>query len=107
MKAPKYQRAEMLEAALQEAVHTFEDPVEGLEITDMGVVAWAAGRFILMSCRWDNSYSPDGEPLLGSGAWSAQYLNDCDASYRRSSESIASMRPWWRRWWGYRTSGRR
>jgi hypothetical protein len=37
MKAPKYQRAEMPAAALQEAVYTFEDPVEGLEITDMGV----------------------------------------------------------------------
>jgi hypothetical protein len=41
---------------------------------------WAAGRFILMTCRWDNSYSTDGAPLLGSGAWSAQYVNDCDAS---------------------------
>jgi hypothetical protein len=107
MKAPKYQRAEMLEAALQEAVHTFEGPVEGLEITELGVVAWAAGRFILMSCRWDNSYSADGEPLPGSGVWSAQYINDCDASYRQSSESIASMRPWWRRWWRHRTLGRR
>ncbi len=63
MKAPKYQRAEMLAAALQQAVYTFEDPVEGLEITDVGVVAWAAGRFILMTCRWDNSYSADGAPL--------------------------------------------
>jgi hypothetical protein len=107
MKAPKYQRAEMLAAALQEAVYTFEDPVEGLETTDMGVVAWAAGRFILMTCRWHNSYSADGAPLLGSGAWSAQYVNDCDASYRQSSKRITSMRPWWRHWWRQRTSGRR
>ena len=82
MKAPKYQRAEMLAAALQEAVHTLDDPVEGLEIMEKGVVAWAAGRFILMSYRWDNAYNPNGAPLLGSGAWSAQYVADCDASYR-------------------------
>ena len=74
MKAPKYQRAEMLNAALQEAVQTLEDPVEGLEITDKGVVAWAAGRFILISYHWDNDYGADGVPLLGSGAWSARYV---------------------------------
>ncbi len=82
MKAPKYQRAEMLAAALREAVHTLDDPVEGLEITDKGVVAWAAGRFILMSYRWDNDYRADGAPVLGGGAWSAQYVADCDASHR-------------------------
>jgi hypothetical protein len=84
MKAPKYQRAEMLAAALQEAAYTLDDPIEGLEITDKGVVAWAARRFILMSYRWDNSYSADGAPLLGSGAWSVHYVTDCDASYRIS-----------------------
>jgi hypothetical protein len=84
MKAPKYQRAEILAAALQEAVHTLDDPVEGLEIMDKGVVAWAGGRFILMSYRWDNDCNADGAPLLGGGAWSARYVTDCDASYRRS-----------------------
>jgi hypothetical protein len=85
MKAPKYQRAEMLAAALQEAVQALSDPVEGLEVTDKGVVAWAAGRFILMTYRWDNDYGAKGEPLLGGGAWSARYAMDCDASYRNSS----------------------
>jgi hypothetical protein len=82
MKAPKYQRTEMLAAVLQEAAHTLADPVEGLEVMDEGVVAWAAGRFILMSCRWDNAYGPQGAPVLGGGAWSAHYVADCDASYR-------------------------
>ena len=98
MKAPKYQRAEMLDAALQEAVQTLEDPVEGLEMTDKGVVAWAAGRFILMSYRWDNDYGGDGAPLLGSGAWSARYVADCDASFRHLSTGASSTLPWWRRW---------
>lgn len=82
MKAPKYQHAEILATALREALYILDDPVEGLEITDKGVVAWAAGRFILMSYRWDNKYNANGEPLPGSGAWSAQYVADCDASYR-------------------------
>ena len=107
MKAPKYQRAEMLEAALQEAVHTFEGPVEGREITEWGLWPGPPVGSYSTSCRSDNSYSADGEPLLGSGVWSAQYINDCDASYRQSSESIALMRPWWRRWWWHPTSGRR
>jgi hypothetical protein len=106
MKAPKYQRAEMLNAALQEAVQTLEDPVEGLEATNNGVVAWAAGRFILMSYRWDNDYGADGAPLPGSGAWSARYVADCAASFRHSSTRAASILPWWRRWGRLRTPGR-
>ena len=80
MKAPKYQRAEMLEAAVLEAAHTLDDPIEGLAITDRGVVAWAAGRYILLAYRWDNDYAASGEPMLGGGAWSARYVADCDAS---------------------------
>jgi hypothetical protein len=80
MKAPKYQRAELLDAALREAVQTMEDPVEGLAITDKGVIAWAAGRYILMTYRWDNDHAEGGEPLLGGGAWLAEYVADCDAS---------------------------
>jgi hypothetical protein len=84
MKAPKYQRVEILAAALQEAGHSLDDPIEGLEITDKGIVAWAAGRFILMTYRWDNDYNTDGTPLPGGGAWSVQYVADCDSSYRGS-----------------------
>jgi hypothetical protein len=61
MKAPKYQRADMLAAALQEAMYTLDDPIEGLEVID---------------------YGADGAPILGGGAWSTQYVADCDASYR-------------------------
>lgn len=82
MKSPKYQRAELLEAALREAVQTLDDPVEGLAITDKGLLAWAAGRYILMTYRWDNDYGEGGAPLLGTGAWLAQYATDCDASCR-------------------------
>lgn len=82
MKAPRYQRAEILVAALQEAVYTLDDPVEGLEIIEKGVLAWAGGRFILMSYRWNNEYRADGAPIVGGGAWSAHYVADCDASYR-------------------------
>lgn len=85
----------MLGAALQKAVETLEDPVEGLEITEKGVVAWAAGRFILMSCRWDNGWAEDGKPILGTGAWSARYDFDCDAPCRRA---LTSSKPWWHRW---------
>ncbi|MGZ5926773.1 MAG: hypothetical protein ACXWLJ_08835 [Rhizomicrobium sp.] len=86
MKAPKYQRAEMLAAALAEAIDNLADPVEGLEITDEGAVAWAAGRFILMAIRWDNDYAQDGTPLLGGGAWSARYVRDCEAPCRQPSK---------------------
>ena len=86
MKAPKYQRADILAAALNIATGILADPIEGLEVADNGLVSWAAGRFILMTYCWDNDYAQDGAPLLGGGAWSVQYVRDCDASYRRSSD---------------------
>ncbi len=46
MKAPKYQRMEAFEAAVQTAGHERTDPIEGLQITDKGIVAWAGGRAI-------------------------------------------------------------
>ena len=85
MKAPKYQRAEILAAALGVAADTLADPIEGLEITGKGVVAWAAGRFILMTYCWDNDYAQDGAPVPGGGVWTVRYVRDCDASYRHSS----------------------
>jgi hypothetical protein len=84
MKAPKYQRMEMLQAAIQAAGYELSDPIEGLEITPQGVVAWAGGRHILLSYRWANDYGKNGEPLLGSGAWTADYVRDCDASSRQT-----------------------
>lgn len=97
MKAPRYQRVEMLQAALHEAAQTLNDPVEGLVVTDKGVVAWADGRHILMSYRWDNEFTDSGSPLLGSGAWSAQYVTDCAADFSRVSEETVPKRRWWSR----------
>lgn len=84
MKAPKYQRMEILQAVIQAAGYELSDPIDGLEVTPQGVVAWAGGRHILLSYRWDNAYSKSGEPLLGGGAWTAEYVRDCDASFRQA-----------------------
>ncbi|MEO7042912.1 MAG: hypothetical protein ABI035_11670 [Gemmatimonadaceae bacterium] len=99
MKAPKYQRAEVLHAALREAVQTLNDPVEGLVVTGDGVVAWADGRHILMSYRWDNGHDDAGRPLLGSGAWTAQYVTDCNADFSEAAGGTTSTRHWWSRLW--------
>jgi hypothetical protein len=99
MKAPKYQRMEMLQAAISAAGQELSDPIEGLEVTDKGVVAWANGRIILLTCHWDNGYSETGQPLLGSGAWSADYAGDCDSSLRPSgNDARARHRARWRFW---------
>ena len=99
MKAPKYQRMEMLQAAISAAGQELSDPIEGLEVTGKGVVAWANGRIILLSCHWDNGYSETGQPLLGSGAWSANYAEDCDSSFRLSGNNArARHRARWRFW---------
>ena len=78
MKAPKYQRMEMLQAAILAAGYELSDPIEGLEMTDKGIVAWGGGRAILLSCRWHNSYGDDGQPHLGGGSWAADYVEDCE-----------------------------
>jgi hypothetical protein len=91
MKAPKYQRMEALEAAIQTAGHHLSGPIEGLEVTRDGIVAWAGGRAILMSYGWNQSYSEDGSPYLGSGHWSAEYVRDCAVP---SGETRKTSR-WW------------
>lgn len=92
MKAPRYQRAEMLTAAILAAAHELRDPVEGLEMTEHGVIAWTADRCIRLECRWDNDYAASGAPMLGGGAWSARYVSDCDASDLRAREDRAAKR---------------
>ncbi len=79
MKAPIYQRAEALNVAIQTAVHILSDPIEGLQMTsdDGGIIAWSRSRSILMSYRYDNHCDPNGNPMPGSGNWSAQYVRDC------------------------------
>ena len=93
MKAPKYQRMEALEAAVQAAGHELADPVEGLEVTHEGIVAWAGGRYILLNSRWIQTYAESGEPALGSGHWSADYIRDCDAAFRGHDQG-RTRRPW-------------
>ena len=80
MKAPKYQRMEALQAAIQAAAHELADPIEGLEVTRDGIVAWGGERFILLEYRWNQSGGARGEPMPGGGHWSAEYVRDCDAS---------------------------
>ena len=94
MKAPKYQRMDALEAAIQAAGHELVDPIEGLEVTRDGIVAWANGRAILMSYGWNQSYADDGSPSLGGGHWSADYLRDCPVPVGDTRRT--------RRWWPWR-----
>ena len=63
--------------------------------TREGIVAWAAGRFILLDYRWNQAYGEGGAPLLGSGNWSAVYVRDCGAG-QLAQGGKASRRPWWR-----------
>jgi hypothetical protein len=92
MKAPKYQRMDALGAAIQTAGHELDDPVEGLQVTEKGIVAWAGGRAILMRYGWNQSYAENGAPHLGGGHWSADYVEDCAMPPTASPAS----RPWWR-----------
>jgi hypothetical protein len=92
MKAPKYQRMEAFEAAVQTAGHELADPIEGLQVTDQGIIAWAGGRAIRMSYHWNQSYSESGAAYLGGGHWSADYVEDC----AMPPTAAPASRPWWR-----------
>jgi len=54
-----------LAAALRKAIHTLVDPIEGSELTDRGVVAWAGGRLIHMTYRWNIDHTANGARFLG------------------------------------------
>lgn len=95
MKAPKYQRMEALDAAIRAAGDELADPIEGLEVTRDGIVAWAQGRFILLDYRWNQGYGDGGAPLPGSGHWSAAYVRDCDGALLAEG-GRHTRRPWWR-----------
>lgn len=95
MKAPKYQRMEALDAAIHAAGHELADPIEGLEVTGDGIVAWAQGRFILLDYRWNQDYGEGGQPMLGGGRWSAVYVKDVDGAQLRQG-GRHTHRPWWR-----------
>lgn len=94
MKAPKYQRMEMFQAAIQAAGDELAAPIEGMQIMDKGIIAWAGGRAIRMSYGWNQSIGDNGQPHIGGGHWSADYVEDC----AMPAEVLASTasRPWWR-----------
>ncbi len=77
MKAPIYQHQDLLTAALQTAVLTLPDPVEGVQMTPDGVVAWSGSRCILLDVGYNNDTGDDGVVAPGSGHWSARYVRDC------------------------------
>ena len=97
MKAPKYQRMEALDAAIQTAGHELNDPILGLEMTEDGIVAWDGKRAILMSYGWNQSYGPNGEPYIGGGHWSAVLVRDCALPARGFASSSGARRRW--RFW--------
>lgn len=96
MKAPKFQRMEALEAAVHTAGHELADPIEGIIVTPDGIMAWGGGRHILLNYRWNQTYGASGEPLPGSGHWSADYIRDCDAP--PPGHGITRARRSWRFW---------
>jgi hypothetical protein len=97
MKAPKYQRMDAFNAAIQTAGDELSDPILGLEMTADGIVAWDGRRAILMSYGWNQSYSESGEPHIGGGHWSAEHVRDVALPARGFANS-STPGSWWRFW---------
>ena len=76
MKAPRYQRADMLQAVIDRSLTLMREPIDRIESID-GVFVVTAGRErLVLHCVWINDVSSDGRPLPGSGAWTARSPDD-------------------------------
>ena len=99
MMAPKYQRAEMLQAVISRSVMSTRDPIDRIEVIDGCFVVTAGSERLVLQCVWINGVSGDGRPLLGSGAWIARTDDDeedLSPGYRITSRPKHGSFPPWR-----------
>ena len=71
MMAPKYERARMLDAAIQTAVHELDEPIDKIEVVGGRVVAWAGSKSVTMRYGYAGGRDEAGIPMPGSGHWEA------------------------------------
>ncbi len=69
MMAPHFERARMLQAAIQTAVYELNDPIDRIEVIGGKVLAWAGNKCVVMRYGYENAYGADGSPMPGSGSW--------------------------------------
>ena len=110
MKAPKYQRAEMLLAVIDRAVMSMGEPIDRIELFDGGFAVTAGRERLVLYCVWTNEISSDGLPLLGSGRWIARTDDGADEDdlppgfritsppEQRSFSPWRVFENWFRRW---------
>jgi hypothetical protein len=93
MRAPKYQRAEMLEAVVNRAVMSLRDPIDRIEMLDGRFVVSAGKDRLVLHCVWINGVSGDGLPLLGDGVWVARTEDDVDGQEPPTDLSRTALPP--------------
>jgi hypothetical protein len=76
MMAPKYERARMLEAAIQAAVHELDDPIDRIEVGGGRVTAWAGSKSMAVRYGYVNATDGSGIPMPGAGHWRAVVDDD-------------------------------
>jgi hypothetical protein len=69
MKAPKYERAELIGAAMQEALDEFDEPIEKIEFVLGKIIVSTRTRSLVLNYSYKSSCDPDGVPMPGSGSW--------------------------------------
>jgi hypothetical protein len=69
MMAPHFERARMLQIAIEAACHELDEPIDRIEVTGRRVLVWAGAKQVALSYSYANAYDRAGIPMPGSGNW--------------------------------------
>jgi hypothetical protein len=69
LKAPQYERADMLRACINRAAYELSDPIDRIEVLSNKIVVSAGSQRVVLIARYANAIRPSGAVAPGSGQW--------------------------------------
>ncbi len=74
MMHPKYERARVLDLAVQAAVQEMHEPIELIQVTGGEIEVRSRTERVRLGYAYHNAYAPDGSSMPGGGNWSVEVL---------------------------------
>ena len=95
MKAPKYERLELLWEAIRTATDELAAPIDRVEVLNEYIQCWARSKTVTFSYHFTQGGSLDEHgnflPYVGSGSWSVQVVRDPIAKRPTLMQRVLAM----------------